>query len=107
MVAACMDAYGQIDVLHNNVGGSIPGGAVEIDEADWDANIALNLKSVFLDGTMVDAQPPAIKQSGHAMHSWHDDVGRVATGGNGSRLVVIALVRPAKLFYLSPPIMEA
>ena len=31
--------------------------------------------------------------SGHAMHSWHDDVGRVATGGNGSRLVVIALVR--------------
>ena len=48
MVAACMDAYGQIDVLHNNVGGSIPGGAVEIDEADWDANIALNLKSVFL-----------------------------------------------------------
>ena len=48
---------------------------------------------VGIDGTMVDAQPPAIKQSGHAMHSWHDDVGRVATGGNGSRLVVIALVR--------------
>ena len=51
------------------------------------------VEMVGIDGTMVDAQPPAIKQSGHAMHSWHYDVGRVATGGNGSRLVVIALVR--------------
>ena len=55
--------------------------------------VEIVVEMVGIDGTMVDAQPPAIKQSGHAMHSWHDDVGRVATGGNGSRLVVIALVR--------------
>jgi NAD(P)-dependent dehydrogenase (short-subunit alcohol dehydrogenase family) len=48
MVAACLEAYGRIDVLHNNVGGSIPGGAVDIAEEDWDANIAFNLKSVYL-----------------------------------------------------------
>ena len=55
--------------------------------------VEIVVEMVGIDGTMVDAQPSAIKQSGHAMHSWHDDVGRVATGGNGSRLVVIALVR--------------
>ena len=48
MVGACMDAYGRVDILHNNVGGSVPGGPVEMSEEDWDANIDLNLKSVFL-----------------------------------------------------------
>ncbi len=43
--------------------------------------VEIVVEMVGIDGTMVDAQPPAIKQSGHAMHSWHDDVGRVATGG--------------------------
>jgi len=44
-----------------------------------------------VDGTMVDAQPPPIKEAGHAMDAWHDDVSGVATGGNGFRLVVVAL----------------
>ncbi len=48
MVEGCVSAYGRIDILHNNVGGSVPGGPVEMSEADWDANIDLNLKSVFL-----------------------------------------------------------
>ncbi len=48
MIAACLDAFGRIDILHNNVGGSIPGGPVEIDDDDWDANIAYNLKTAFL-----------------------------------------------------------
>src|SRR3982750_1922797 len=30
MVAACLDRYGRIDVLVNNVGGSAPGGPVEM-----------------------------------------------------------------------------
>ena len=37
--------------------------------------VEIVVEMVGIDGTMVDAQPPAIKQSGHAMHSWHDDVG--------------------------------
>ncbi len=48
MVQACKDKYGRIDVLVNNVGGSAPGGPVEMSEEAWDAQIDLNLKSVFL-----------------------------------------------------------
>jgi NAD(P)-dependent dehydrogenase (short-subunit alcohol dehydrogenase family) len=48
MVQACKDKYGRIDVLVNNVGGSAPGGPVEMAEEAWDAQIDLNLKSIFL-----------------------------------------------------------
>jgi NAD(P)-dependent dehydrogenase (short-subunit alcohol dehydrogenase family) len=48
MVQACLDAWGRVDVLVNNVGGSAPGGPVEMAEEVWDAQVDLNLKSVFL-----------------------------------------------------------
>jgi NAD(P)-dependent dehydrogenase (short-subunit alcohol dehydrogenase family) len=48
MVAACQAAYGRVDILVNNVGGSAPGGPVELSEDKWDAQIAFNLKSVYL-----------------------------------------------------------
>lgn len=48
MTQACLDAFGTIDVLVNNVGGSAAGGPVEMSEAVWDTQIDLNLKSVFL-----------------------------------------------------------
>jgi NAD(P)-dependent dehydrogenase (short-subunit alcohol dehydrogenase family) len=48
MVKACKDRFGRIDVLVNNVGGSAPGGPVEMAEEAWDAQVDLNLKSVFL-----------------------------------------------------------
>jgi len=48
MVAACVDAFGTVDVLVNNVGGSAPGGPVEMSEEVWDAQVDFNLKSVFL-----------------------------------------------------------
>jgi NAD(P)-dependent dehydrogenase (short-subunit alcohol dehydrogenase family) len=48
MVAACMAAYGRIDVLDNNVGIAETGGVVEVSEADWDRVFAVNLKSAFL-----------------------------------------------------------
>lgn len=48
MVQACKAKYGRIDVLVNNVGGSAPGGPVEMAEEAWDAQIDLNLKSIFL-----------------------------------------------------------
>jgi hypothetical protein len=48
MVEDCLAAYGRIDVLVNNVGGSAAGGPVELSEAAFDAQINYNLKSVFL-----------------------------------------------------------
>ncbi len=48
MVEACLKAYGRIDILVNNVGGSAAGGPVEMAEDVWDAQIDYNLKSVFL-----------------------------------------------------------
>jgi len=48
MVEACLAAFGRIDILVNNVGGPAPGGAVALSETDWDRQLDLNLKSVFL-----------------------------------------------------------
>jgi NAD(P)-dependent dehydrogenase (short-subunit alcohol dehydrogenase family) len=48
MVAACVERFGRIDVLVNNVGESASGGPVEMSEEVWDAQVDSNLKSVFL-----------------------------------------------------------
>src|SRR5712671_2431479 len=48
LVGACRARFGRIDVLVNNVGGSAAGGAAELSEQGWDAQMAYNLKSVFL-----------------------------------------------------------
>ncbi|MCX7374486.1 MAG: SDR family NAD(P)-dependent oxidoreductase [Alphaproteobacteria bacterium] len=48
VVADARARFGRIDVLVNNVGGSARGGPEEMAEEVWDAQIDLNLKSVFL-----------------------------------------------------------
>jgi NAD(P)-dependent dehydrogenase (short-subunit alcohol dehydrogenase family) len=48
MVEACVKRFGRVDILVNNVGGSAPGGPVELSEEAWDAQLDMNLKSVFL-----------------------------------------------------------
>ena len=48
MVEQCIQTYGRIDILHNNVGIVIAGGPVEINEETWDRVMAVNLKSMFL-----------------------------------------------------------
>ncbi|CAN7764586.1 SDR family oxidoreductase [Variovorax sp. LjRoot175] len=48
MAGACLETYGTIDILVNNVGGSAAGGPVELAEEVWDSQIDINLKSVFL-----------------------------------------------------------
>lgn len=44
----CLREFGRIDILHNNVGIVVTGGAAEVSEADWDRVMAVNLKGMFL-----------------------------------------------------------
>jgi NAD(P)-dependent dehydrogenase (short-subunit alcohol dehydrogenase family) len=48
VVEACLERYGRIDVLHNNVGIVELGGPVEIAEESWQRLLDVNVKSVFL-----------------------------------------------------------
>ena len=48
MVEKCLEKYGRIDILHNNVGIVVVGGPVEVSEETWDRVMAVNLKSMFL-----------------------------------------------------------
>ncbi|MFK4619801.1 NAD(P)-dependent dehydrogenase (short-subunit alcohol dehydrogenase family) [Bradyrhizobium diazoefficiens] len=47
MVAACLKAYGRIDVLDNNVGIAEMGSVVEVTEESWDRVFSVNLKSAY------------------------------------------------------------
>jgi NAD(P)-dependent dehydrogenase (short-subunit alcohol dehydrogenase family) len=49
MAAHCLKVYGQIDILHNNVGimPPKPGGILELDEENWDLVMNVNLRSIF------------------------------------------------------------
>jgi NAD(P)-dependent dehydrogenase (short-subunit alcohol dehydrogenase family) len=49
LVQACLDAYGRIDILHNNVGiGTGDAGPTHLSEESWDRIFDVNLKSMFL-----------------------------------------------------------
>lgn len=48
MAEQCVETYGRIDILHNNVGIGTLGGPVELSEAAWDRVVDTNLKSMFL-----------------------------------------------------------
>ena len=48
MVAACIERFGRIDVLHNNAGVLIPGTALTQRLEDWDLHFAVNVKGVLL-----------------------------------------------------------
>ena len=47
-VDACLQRFGRIDILVNNVGGSAPGDPVSMTEEVWDAQLDHNLKTAFL-----------------------------------------------------------
>lgn len=64
-VAHCLERFGRIDILINNVGGSAKGGPVEMTEQIWDEQMASNLKSVFL--TCKHILPRMEKQGGGAI----------------------------------------
>ncbi|MDH3596405.1 MAG: SDR family oxidoreductase [Rhodospirillales bacterium] len=65
LVARCLELYGRIDVLDNNVGIVEVGGPVEASEESWDRVMAVNLKSMFL--TCKHVLPAMERQGGGAI----------------------------------------
>jgi NAD(P)-dependent dehydrogenase (short-subunit alcohol dehydrogenase family) len=65
MVAACRAQFGRVDILVNNVGGSAPGGVVELAEEQWESQIRSNLTSAYLG--CKHALPVMIDQGGGAI----------------------------------------
>jgi NAD(P)-dependent dehydrogenase (short-subunit alcohol dehydrogenase family) len=49
MAEACLNTYGAIDILHNNVGVGPrkAGGLLEAEEDDWDHVMSVNVKGIF------------------------------------------------------------
>ena len=48
IVETCLEAFGRVDILHNNVGVTASAGPVECSEEMWDRIMSINLKSMFL-----------------------------------------------------------
>ncbi len=48
VVATAVERYGQLDILHNNVGIESRKGVLEVSEEEWDRVMAVDLKSMFL-----------------------------------------------------------
>jgi NAD(P)-dependent dehydrogenase (short-subunit alcohol dehydrogenase family) len=100
-VAAAITRFGRIDILVNNVGGSIPGGPLELAEADWDEQIALNLKTTFLGCKHV--LPGMIAQRSGAIVNVasiagiREYVGRTNSAYSAAKAAVIALSRSLAL----------
>jgi len=66
MAQACLDAYGRIDVLHNNVGtGAGDRGLLHLTEEAWDRIFQVNLKGMFLSCQAV--MPHMVRQESGAI----------------------------------------
>jgi len=64
-VDATLEAFGRIDILVNNVGGSIPGDAEAISPGDWRAQFEFNLHYVHASTRLV--APLMVEQGGGAI----------------------------------------
>jgi len=101
-VARCLELYGRIDVLDNNVGILEVGGPVEASEASWDRVMEVNLKSMFL--TCKHVLPAMERQGGGAIVN----IGSVAgirwlgvpyISYNASKGAVVSFTRAVALEY--------
>ena len=91
MVNQCLEIYGKVDILHNNVGIIHVGGPVDISEEQWDHLFAINVKGMFLTckyvlpimesqskGVIVNISSfAAIRYTGYPAVSYHASKGAV------------------------------
>jgi NAD(P)-dependent dehydrogenase (short-subunit alcohol dehydrogenase family) len=65
LVQHCLDIYGRVEILHNNVGFPEIGGLEEISEEKWDRQFEVNVKSMYL--TCRACLPHMVRQRGGAI----------------------------------------
>lgn len=102
MADACLETFGSIDVLHNNVGITIPGGPVELSEEDWDRIMRINVKSMFL--TCKHVLPHMERQSRGAIVNIAStnairSMPAIAVAYAASKAAVIAMTREIAIQY--------
>ncbi len=102
MVQSCLDEWGRIDILVNNVGGSAPGGPVEMSEELWDAQVDHNLKSVFL--ACKHVLPVMERQAGGVIINLAFQLSRVVAVQYASKGIRVNTVVPGQLH---TPMVEA
>ncbi|MDE0845792.1 MAG: SDR family NAD(P)-dependent oxidoreductase [Actinomycetota bacterium] len=95
LIAACVQEYGGLDVMYNNAGTLLPGNVIDLEVADWDLVMAVNVRSVFLGGKF--AIPEMLKRGGGSVintasiSGLHGDGSAVAYAA--SKAAVINLTR--------------
>ena len=102
-ILAVTQAWGRLDILHNNVGISLIGGPVDLSEDDWDRSIDTNLKSVFL--ACKHALPVMERQGSGVITnissilsqrvSWYDEIGYYASKAGVDHLTRAVAVKYA------------
>jgi len=101
MVRTTIETYGQIDILFNNAGVTIPASVVDATEEVWDKTMAIDLKGVFLPSKY--AVPHMVQAGGGAIINTASMCGLVASPNqapySAAKGGVVALTRQMAIDY--------
>ncbi len=101
VIDACVDAFGSIDILHNNAGIALADPVTELDEADWERVMRINVFGVFLGCKF--AIPRMIDQGGGSIVNTASTFGLIAqpllSSYCASKAAVVGLTRQVALDY--------
>jgi meso-butanediol dehydrogenase/(S,S)-butanediol dehydrogenase/diacetyl reductase len=94
-VGATIEAFGAVDILHNNAGRLVVGGVMDQDLRDWDRTFAVNVRSVLLVTRAV--LPHMLERPGTTVVNTASISGLVGEPGlaayNASKAAIINLTR--------------
>ena len=95
LIRTCVQEYGGLDIMYNNAGTLLPGNVVDLEVADWDLVMAVNVRSVFLGGKF--AIPEMLKRGGGSVINTASISGMHGDGSSvsyaASKAAVINLTR--------------